>query len=686
MNKYQKKITNFIVITIFTLILSITWIPKSLGQISLFSTPNNNQQSPSPPWDLNKAYVCGKFWCSNVHIYDGKASTTTLLAPELTLAIFKNSNQSREEVVQEIEQRAKLVERVFGQILRRIINNTSIPRVPYISDWKFWLVTNEKDLHPWTPKVEVGFQNQQTVIYVPAQPELGLASQTIVTVTSNDTKANGGNFDELTQLWKNQIRISFSNGLWANEFDTQHPGGRWLISLATLCIAIILIYLIVLIRVFLRQSNYELMQKLKEITDSLAVDPEVNSSTREKQADKSEIDNLSDEDASVETLKTKRLLPSLKTKILNFIKNLRLTKYSLSSSSKIFREKSFLSSQTTIKQKINFCQLLLRLMLILEILIFSFALTIISLIFRETRFFSVYLLKETLILIILWMGLIFLDKLGDFAIDFYLNRWAKEAQRVNPSSNRYTLRVNTYSLTTKQVTTFFTIVLGIYLSIWLIGIDLSVLAGAGIITVSIAFLGRSLIEDMLNGILILCTDRYAIGDVIDVGGGMSGTVEDINLFITSLRNLDGQLIAIPNSKISSVINNTKYWSRVNFTIRIAWDQDIDKAIAVITDVAHEMKQEPEWGEKILEPAEMLGVDEVSHEGILLHLIIKTQPKEQWITGREFRRRVKQALDEAKISLGIPYHQISVIHSQKDSEQILSQIISPQEETNPETKK
>jgi small conductance mechanosensitive channel len=177
---------------------------------------------------------------------------------------------------------------------------------------------------------------------------------------------------------------------------------------------------------------------------------------------------------------------------------------------------------------------------------------------------------------------------------------------------------------------------------------------------------------MLNGTLILSTDRYAIGDVIDVGGGMAGLVEDINLFVTTLRNLDGESIAIPNSKITAVINKSKYWSRVNFTIKVAYTEDINKAIRVMTEVATKMEGEPAWTSKFLEHAQILGIDEVSNEGILIHLIIKTQPMEQWNVGREFRRRVKEALDAAGISLAIPHHQITVIHpSKEDSYQVLS---------------
>ena len=87
----------------------------------------------------------------------------------------------------------------------------------------------------------------------------------------------------------------------------------------------------------------------------------------------------------------------------------------------------------------------------------------------------------------------------------------------------------------------------------------------------------------------------------------------------------------------------------------------------MTEVAAVMQSEPEWGEKFLESAQILGVDEVSHEGILLHLLIKTQPSEQWMIGREFRRRVKRAFDEAGISVGIPHQTIAVIHPSQDNQ-------------------
>ncbi len=161
---------------------------------------------------------------------------------------------------------------------------------------------------------------------------------------------------------------------------------------------------------------------------------------------------------------------------------------------------------------------------------------------------------------------------------------------------------------------------------------------------------------MLNGLLILSTDRYAIGDVIEVDG-RGGLVEDMNLYATSLRNLDGQLIVIPNGQISTVINSSKDWARVNFTVKVAWNADLQKTLEIIQQVMEKLQSDPELQEKILEPGEILGIDEVSHEGILIRLLFKTKPLQQWFVGRQFRIQLKQAFDAAGISLGVPQREI-----------------------------
>ncbi|MGB5771265.1 MAG: mechanosensitive ion channel family protein, partial [Crocosphaera sp.] len=150
--------------------------------------------------------------------------------------------------------------------------------------------------------------------------------------------------------------------------------------------------------------------------------------------------------------------------------------------------------------------------------------------------------------------------------------------------------------------------------------------------------------------------RYAIGDVIQVGG-VGGFVENMNIYITQIRGSEGRLITIPNSKISIVENLTKDWSRVEFKIEIAYNADVRKALNIISQVSEEMQNDPNWKDKIIEPAAILGVDNISHEGILIQVWIKTQAMQQWAVGREFRLRVKEAFETAGIKLGIPHQEV-----------------------------
>ncbi|MDJ0507773.1 MAG: mechanosensitive ion channel family protein [Crocosphaera sp.] len=685
-----KHVIKLIIIFALTLSFILTLPTRSVGQIPLFTAPTKNPMTKTPPWDLNQAYTCGRFWCSNVHIYDDTANLRkTLLTPELTVAALKKLNQPL-EVAQELEQRAKLIQGVFNNIILNIIEQETIEEDDYLEDnLKFWLPRHLKKLfhfsqikpyHPWTPKVEIGIRNNHIVIYTPEQFELGIPAQTIVTVTSIDAKANRTTIDKLAKTWQEAIRLSFSTAFWGYEFDRKYFGLRWVSAAIILVITLLIIGLIEFVRTFFKKYTNHLRHELQKLTKEMAVYGEaigssnnrisVNFEQGSEPLNNQRIEKQTNPQKSITKIKV-----FFKFFIIPYIITRKLIKKNkwLYSTLKYSQQKLFLRKQTWIKQKSNFSKLLLSILLLLQLLTMAFGLTIIIFIFRSTRFFSVYLLGETTILIVFWISLILVDKILDFIVDYSLNRWANEAQIINPESNRYTLRINTYSVTLKQGKSFVILVLGFYSSIWLIGFNPSVLAGAGILTVAIAFLSRNLLEDMLNGILILWTDRYAIGDVIDVNG-MGGLVENINLFVTSLRNLDGQVIAIPNSKISTVINHTKDWSRVNLTIKIAWHENIKKAIKIMIQVAHEMQNEAEWSYKFLEALEVLGVDEVSHEGILIHILIKTKPSEHWSVGREFRLRVKEAFDKENITLGIPHHTVSLINNSDNNQKLLSYII------------
>jgi small-conductance mechanosensitive channel len=155
----------------------------------------------------------------------------------------------------------------------------------------------------------------------------------------------------------------------------------------------------------------------------------------------------------------------------------------------------------------------------------------------------------------------------------------------------------------------------------------------------------------------LAEDQFAIGDVIDTGSA-AGLVENLNLRVTQLRSGDGELVTIPNSGITQVRNLTRSWSRVNFSIDVAYHTAPEKALAVLKEVARSFYDDPAWQDKMLVPPDVLGIDGISHQGITITTWIQTAPAQQWAVGREFRFRVCQALAEQGIEIGTPTYALA----------------------------
>ncbi|MDY6940744.1 MAG: mechanosensitive ion channel family protein [Cyanobacteriota bacterium] len=233
--------------------------------------------------------------------------------------------------------------------------------------------------------------------------------------------------------------------------------------------------------------------------------------------------------------------------------------------------------------------------------------------------------------------------------------WTIEESRfLSPeASRRLVLRISTFSQVFQGVAAAICTGVGALVGLSVVGIPVApILAGAGIIGIAFSLASQSVIKDTINGFLILLEDQFAVGDVVILGDA-TGFVENMNLRITQLRNEEGELITIPNSAISIVRNLSKEWSRVDLSVPIALNADLDKALKAIEEVAQAMSQDSRWQGLILEPPLLLGVDKLDRAGATIRLWIKTQPLKQWEIAREYRRRLKLELDRLGIELAMP---------------------------------
>lgn len=182
------------------------------------------------------------------------------------------------------------------------------------------------------------------------------------------------------------------------------------------------------------------------------------------------------------------------------------------------------------------------------------------------------------------------------------------------------------------------------------------LAGAGVLGLAIGFGSQKLVQDVITGIFILIEDQIAVGDVIDLGG-KAGVVEAVSIRTVRLRDVSGTVHTIPFSAISTVSNKTKDFSFAVLEVGIAYRENVDEVMQVLKELGAELQRDPEYGEKILEPLEVLGVDSFADSAVIIKARIKTVPSKQWWVGREFNRRMKNRFDELDIEIPFPHQTI-----------------------------
>jgi len=215
-------------------------------------------------------------------------------------------------------------------------------------------------------------------------------------------------------------------------------------------------------------------------------------------------------------------------------------------------------------------------------------------------------------------------------------------------------RFNTLKSIFRNTTNIFILGIGIMLILKEFAVDLGpILAAAGVIGLAVGFGAQSLVRDVITGFFILLEDQIRVGDVVQVAE-KSGLVEKISLRTTILRDLAGNVHYVRNGEIATVTNMTKEYSRYVFDVGVAYREDVDEVMNVLREIDEELRQDDNFKDAILEPLEILGLDQFADSAIIIKARIKTKPIEQWRVGREFNRRMKKRFDERNIEIPFPH--------------------------------
>jgi small conductance mechanosensitive channel len=175
-----------------------------------------------------------------------------------------------------------------------------------------------------------------------------------------------------------------------------------------------------------------------------------------------------------------------------------------------------------------------------------------------------------------------------------------------------------------------------------VGVDITaIVTGLGITGLALALGAQALVRDAINGIFLLAEDQYRRGDVIRIAD-VTGTVEDISLRRTIIRDEDGVVHSVPNGSIGVVSNYTRDYAQVNVPVRVAYGEDLARVRGVVEVVGREMGADAQFGAMLLEGPALGAVESVGDEGVRVAVTAKARAPARWEVAAEMRRRLAEA--------------------------------------------
>ncbi|WP_448206419.1 mechanosensitive ion channel domain-containing protein [Azospirillum sp. sgz302134] len=208
-----------------------------------------------------------------------------------------------------------------------------------------------------------------------------------------------------------------------------------------------------------------------------------------------------------------------------------------------------------------------------------------------------------------------------------------------------------------------------------LGVNIApLLAGAGVVGLAVGFGSQTLVKDIITGLFILFEDSISIGDVVDVGGGHSGTVEALSIRSIRLRDASGAVHSVPFNSVTTVKNMSKDFSYALFEVRIAYREDPDRVIALLKEIGQGLQSDTQFAPDILAPLEVMGLDKFQPDSTQqITARFKTRPTKQWGVSREFNRRMKKRFDE--VGVEVPTGSMQLIVGGNQPDRALAEVLS-----------
>jgi len=196
--------------------------------------------------------------------------------------------------------------------------------------------------------------------------------------------------------------------------------------------------------------------------------------------------------------------------------------------------------------------------------------------------------------------------------------------------------------------TFVIVVVAVLVALGQLGINITpLIASAGIAGIAIGFGAQTIVRDFLSGVFMILEGQYGVGDVITVNG-VTGTVEEVGLRITRLRDVEGTLWYVTNGSVTELGNRSQGWSLAMVDVPIGYGADLGEAKNVLATMATDLQEDPQWASRVMSDEPQVAVESMTPTAVTIRIRLHTMHDQQLAVARELRVRAVAALDAAGV--------------------------------------
>lgn len=187
------------------------------------------------------------------------------------------------------------------------------------------------------------------------------------------------------------------------------------------------------------------------------------------------------------------------------------------------------------------------------------------------------------------------------------------------------------------------------------------LASAGIVGLAVGFGAQNLVKDIITGFFIMFEDQFHVGDFIEVNDQVSGTVEELGLRLTTIREWSGKKFYIANSEIKTVRNYNRGHLRTVVSVAVPFEENLQRVFGTLERVCRHITDEhadkliKQGNGSFIEPPQIYGITDINKDerGVVFTVIAVVEPAYYWLLEREFRRVILEYFQAAGITIAYP---------------------------------